>query len=129
MKKILKTAITLFFLLFFFNPISKSETIFVVTSEVVYMKYKKGWVVNSWNPTSIDGLYIGNDKTPSKIPKIFPAAVIDFYPKSDDKRSGVCRIPYRYLKGMYYYQNNMKIGEGKIFKWDDYLKFDCSKRD
>ena len=129
MKKTPKIVLTFLLFLFFFIPISISETIFLVNSEVVYMKYKKGWVINSWNPTSIDGWYLGNDKTPSRIPEIFPATVIKFFPKSDDKRSGVCHIPYKYLKGMYYYRSNMKIGEGKIFKWDDYLKFDCLKKD
>ena len=118
-----------FLLLFtFFLVFSKSAyaEYFAVQGKITAMIYEKGWLTNSWKPTSIDGIYNGNEKKARPLPRNFDAKIVTFF-GSKSARKGSCRIEYRYLKGAWYWRKGWKDGKGKPFKREDYLKFDCMK--
>ena len=112
-------------LIFIFSQKAYSEY-FTVQGEIKAMIYEKGLFANSWRPTSIDGLYFGNEKEPRPLPRNFKAKVVTFF-GSKSSRKGSCRVEYRYLKGVWYWRKDWDVGKGKPFKREDYLKFDCMK--
>ena len=99
---------------------------FAVEGKITAMIYERGWVLNSWKPTSIDGIYVGKEKKPRPLPKSFDAKIVTFF-GSKSARKGSCRIEYRHLKGAWYWRKGWKVGKGKPFEREDYLKFDYMK--
>ncbi len=112
-------------LLFAFSKNSLAEY-FAVQGKITAMIYEKGWLMNSWKPVSIDGIYVGKEKKPKPLPRNFQAKIVTFF-GSKSSRKGSCRIEYRHLKGFWYWKKHWKVGKGKPFEREDYLKFDCMK--
>ena len=116
------------FFIFFIFILSKHSNAeyFAVDGKITAMIYKKGWLTNKWEPVSIDGLYIGEEKRPRPLPKNFESKIVTFF-GSKTARKGSCRIEYKHLRGVWYWKKRWKVGKGKPFEREDYLKFNCLK--
>ena len=96
------------------------------TGPITLMEYKKGLFLNSWSPEKIDGI-LRKDYRRIPLPKVWKEEVITFYPSKQNSNSGFCRVEYKKLRGLWYYRDHWDKKKGKIFQWDDYLKFPCEK--
>ena len=137
MKYAITAKLTIFLSILFSYASASTETrkfVMLLEPSPVAMVYKRGLLINKWEPRDVDGFYIGEAMSFKDFSNRFyitddhPAYQLRYFPASSNS-TGSCRIKSRSTskgKRLQFYRGN---GDSRVYlvmdDREDYLKFNC----
>lgn len=98
---------------------------FVRTSDMKFMQFKKGFVFDSWEPSSITSLFNNLSGVSFSLPTFFSKKHVKYFPET--AKPSVCQVEGKDMGLVWYTNKNMPEGKALEFQKKDYIEFECKE--